>query len=178
MAGVTILASPITEALLCGQMKSLPGGQKHQRIAYPGATKRFSDGYQWKHKQQVAQDLELLQQYYLRGYHTLNIQGKIVRMQVDSPYLHITPLKETLAGLEVTLGYLVSPGNWINDYESYNHRFLAEVDRNIFQLNPQNDQLALRIALYLVEYWRQQARSGNYSEPVLMARLLSAKLSL
>jgi hypothetical protein len=152
------------------------GVQKHQRIAYPGAAKRFSDGYQGKHKQQVARDIELLQQYYLHGYHTLVVQGNIVHLQVNSPYLQIVPLGETSVGGGIASGYLVSPGNWIDDYIFHKHTFLAEIDRSIFQLHPQNDQLALRIALYLVEQWRLQARTGGYKEPILMSQLLSASM--
>jgi hypothetical protein len=151
------------------------GVQKHQRTAYAGSTKRFSDGYQEKHKQQVAQDLAILQQYYLRGQHTLVIQSKKTRLPVDSPYLHITAL-EGVSGQGISNGYLISPGNWIDDYETYQHSFLAQVSRKIFQLNPQNDQLALRMALYLSEHWRQQARSGQYKEPLVMADLLSASM--
>src|SRR5450432_2495150 len=117
------------------------GVRKHQRTAYGGSTKRFSDGYQEKHKQQVAQDLVILQQYYLRGQHTLVIQGKKMRLPVDSPYLHITAI-EGVSGQGISNGYLISPGNWIDDYETYQHNFLAQVSRKIFQLNPQNDQLA------------------------------------
>ncbi len=147
--------------------------QKHQRTAYVGANKRFSDGYQEKHKQQVTQDMELLQQYYLRGFHTLIIQGKVTYLPVDSPYLDITPI---YSGRGASNGYLVSPGNWIDDYETYQHFFLADVSRKLFALNPQNDQLALRIALYLSEYWRQEARSGRYKNPLLMTNLLTASM--
>ena len=152
------------------------GVQKHQRLAYPGAKKRFSDGYQWKHKQQVARDIELLQQYYLHGYHTLVVQGNIVHLQVDSPYLQIIPLGETSVGGGTASGYLVSPGNWIDNYISFKHTFLTDIDRSIFQLHPQNDQLALRIGLYLVEQWRLQKRTGGYKEPMLMSQLLSASM--
>jgi hypothetical protein len=151
------------------------GVQKHQRTAYAGSTKRFSDGYQEKHKQQVVQDLAILQQYYLRGQHTLVIQGKMTRLPVDSPYLHITALTG-ITGQAISNGYVIAPGNWIDDYETNQHIFLAEVSRKIFQLNPQNDQLALRMALYLSEQWRQQARSSQYKEPLVMADLLSASM--
>ncbi len=152
------------------------GVQKHQRRAYAGSNKRFSDGYQWKHKQQVAQDLQLLQHYYLQGYHTIVDQGKIRHMPVDSSYLHITPLREISPGGGAIAGYLVAPGNWIDDYEAYNNVYLTDVNRRIFQLNPQNDRLALRIALYLVEYWRHFARGQKYNEPLLMADLLAASM--
>jgi hypothetical protein len=160
-------------AIRADEILAWRGVQKHQRTAYAGANKRFSDGYQEKHKQQVVQDMELLQQYSLRGSHTLVIQGKVTRLPVDSPYLNISPMASSRGASN---GYLVSPGNWIDDYETYQHFFLADVNRKLFELNPQNDQLALRIALYLSEYWRQEARSGRYKEPLLMANLLTASM--
>ncbi len=120
-------------AIRADEILAWRGVQKHQRTAYIGANKRFSDGYQEKHKQQVAQDMELLQQYYLRGSHTLIIQGKVTRLPVDSPYLDITPITSNRGASN---GYLVSPGNWIDDYETYQHSFLADVNRKIFALNP------------------------------------------
>jgi hypothetical protein len=162
-------------AIRADEILAWRGVQKHQRTAYAGSNKRFSDGYQEKHKQQVAQDMRILQQYYLHGQHTLVIQGKKTRLPVDSPYLQITPI-DGASGGGISGGYFVAPGNWIDDYETYQHVFLAQVDRKIFQLNPQNDQLALRMALYLSEHWRQQARSGQYKEPIVMENLLSASM--
>jgi hypothetical protein len=152
------------------------GLQKHQRRAYAGSNKRFSDGYQWKHKQQVVRDLQLLQLYYLRGYHTIIDRGKVQHMLVDSPYLSLTPLPEFTSGGATIVGYLGAPGNWIEDYETYNNVYLTDVNRRIFQLNPQNDRLALRIALYLVEHWRHIARGQKYNESFLMADLLAASM--
>jgi hypothetical protein len=152
------------------------GVQKHQRRAYAGSNKRFSDGYQWKHKQQVVRDLQLLQLYYLRGYHTIVDRGKVQHMLVDSPYLYLTPLQEVNSGGATIVGYLAAPGNWIDDYETYNNGYLTDVNRRVFQLNPQNDRLALRIALYLVEHWRHFARGQKYNEPLLMADLLAASM--
>ena len=41
------------------------GVQKHSRTLYPGSEKRSTDGYQWKHRQQVHQDIKLLAARYL-----------------------------------------------------------------------------------------------------------------
>lgn len=151
------------------------GVQKHHRIAYPGSSKRFTDGYQWKHKQQVYRDLEVLSQYYLRGQHTIVAQGKVQRIAIDAPYLEITPLEGTTQGHKNS-GYLVAPGNWIDTYEASGNVFLSYIDRRIFQLNPQYDGIALRISLYLTERWRQHARSASSQEPFLMADLLTASM--
>jgi hypothetical protein len=153
------------------------GVQKHRRRAYAGSQKRFSDGYQWKHKQQVMQDLQLLQYYYVQGEHTIIEQGKVRRLSVDSPYLHLISLQafasegETMPG-----GYLVRPGAWMDDYAAYNNVYVTELQRRIFQLHPQNDRLALRMALYLVEHWRFLARGQKYQTPFVMADLLAASM--
>lgn len=151
------------------------GVQKHQRQAYPGASKRFSDGYQWKHRQQVLQDVGLLQQYALRGYQTVVVQRQVRRFPLDSPYLHITSVSSLQDTGEIT-GYFVKPGSWLALYELHNNLFYTQIDRRIFQLNPQNDQLALRLALFLTEHWRQHSRTGNYRQPMTMADLLSASM--
>lgn len=152
------------------------GVQKHHRKAYAGSQKRFSDGYQWKHKQQVMQDLQLLQHYYVQGEHTIIEQGKVWRLLVDSPYLHLTSLQAIASEGETMAGYLVRPGAWINDYVVYNNVYVTEVQRRIFQLHPQNDRLALHMALYLVEHWRYLARGQKYQTPLVMADLLAASM--
>ncbi|TMC15428.1 MAG: hypothetical protein E6J34_22235 [Chloroflexi bacterium] len=152
------------------------GVQKHSRT-YSGSEKRFTDGYQWKHKQQVHQDIKLLEQCYLRGQHTINVRGRSRRFLIDGPYLRVTSVKETTQIEEgEPVGYFVAPGAWINTYEEYGHVFFAEIDRRIFQLHPHNDQIALRIALYLTEYWRQLTRTGSYEQPIIMQDLLHSSM--
>ena len=153
------------------------GVQKHSRTLYPGSEKRSTDGYQWKHRQQVHQDIKLLEQYYLRGQHTVVVKGRARKFLIDGPYLRVTSVRETTNEEEgEVVGYFIAPGGWINTYEEHGNLFLANIDRRIFQLNPQNDQIALRIALYLTEYWRQQARTGDFDEPIVMEDLLSASM--
>jgi hypothetical protein len=155
------------------------GIQKHSRLAYKGATttKRFSDGYQTKHLAQVDQDLRLLQQCYLRGQHSLLVKGRPRHILIDGPYLHVSTVKEkTLWNEEKLIGYFVSPGGWIATYGDLEIYFFAEVDRRVFQLNPQNQQHELRLALFLTERWRQQAKSGHYEEPIAMGDLLASSM--
>ncbi|GER90519.1 hypothetical protein KDW_46810 [Dictyobacter vulcani] len=148
------------------------GIQKHQRIAYPGASKRFSDGYQSKQKQQIHAELLHLSRYTLRGQQYIRQQGQVHVNALNTPYMHV---QQVAQGHKIT-GYLVGPGNWIASYQSGNSMFLSSVERQIFQLHPRNDYLALRLAFYLVEHWRQLARSGDYQHPLQMAQLLSASM--
>lgn len=136
-------------------------------------SKRYADGYASNQKQRVHDDLKLLQQYYLRGHYEMRLKsGRIHNILVDGPYLQMTVVKEQNLWGEEIIGYLVSPGEWINTYEDKDIHFFAAVDRKVFQLNPQNQQHELRLALYLTERWRQQAKEGKYAEPITMHKLL------
>ncbi len=84
--------------------------------------------------------------------------------------------RKTLLNERIIVGFLVSPGDWISTYEQHQNYYLAEVDSQIFKLNPQNDRYALRIALYMTERWREQAKQGDFSTPIMMSELLAASM--
>ncbi|WP_126630465.1 hypothetical protein [Dictyobacter alpinus] len=148
------------------------GIQKHQRIAYAGASKRFSDGYQTKQKQQIHTEIRLLSHYTIHGQQHIRHQGQIYSNPLASSYLQVQQVEEH----NKVIGYLVEPGKWINAYQNANTLFFASVERQIFQFHPRNDYLSLRLAFYLVEHWRQQARSGDYQRPIHMAQLLTSSM--
>ncbi|GCE50390.1 hypothetical protein EI42_03670 [Thermosporothrix hazakensis] len=147
------------------------GVQKHQRKAFPGASKRYSDGFQWKHKQQLVQDITLLSQCYVQGSHLTITEGKAVHHTVNSPYLSLMPIKE--AEKAIPQGYAIAPGSWLVDYLQQNNCYFASLDRQVFQLNPQSERITLRLALYLTEQWRQQKRNKT-TTPFVLADLLAA----
>ena len=64
----------------------------------------------------------------------------------------------------------------MDEYAAYNNVYVTEMQRRIFQLHPQNDRLALRMSLYLVEHWRYLARGQKYQTPLVMADLLAASM--
>ena len=45
-----------------------------------------------------------------------------------------------------------------------------------FSTNSQDEQHELRLALYLTERWREQARKQDYAEPISMQNLLEASV--
>lgn len=166
------------------EILELRGVQKHMRPAYPGASADVSDGYRTEHKDAVRQDLLLLRNYYLRGTHTIRT-GSQDRAQdrqivINGPYLQVTTAgvatptqsRNFVADDPNIEAVLVSPGGWIEAYGPYADELFAEVDRRVFQLNPQNDRHELLLALYLMERWRGLALTGSYDEPITMARLL------
>jgi hypothetical protein len=146
------------------------GVQKHHRLAYPGARKQFSDGYPWKQKQQIQRDLDLLSRYHVRGQHTIMVQGKLRTEPIDSPYLDLTPVEKQ----GKFAGYLVAPGPWLATYDAHDMHFFSEVERQLFQLHPRNDYLALRLGFYLTEHWRRHQRGGQERTVFYMANLLAA----
>lgn len=164
-------------AVLLEEILQWQGLQKHSRMAHPGAKKRYTDGYRIEQKQRVIQDLALLASCNVRGTCSITVKGKTMSIEVDGPYLRYSIVsRKTSEGDKVIIGFLVSPGDWINTYEQHQNYSLAEVDSQIFKLNPQNDRYALRLALYLTERWREQAPLGNFSVPITMADLLAASM--
>jgi hypothetical protein len=164
-------------AVLLEEILQWQGIQKHSRVAHPGTTKRYTDGYRTEQKQRVIQDLVLLASCNVRGTSTILVKGKSAAIEVDGPYMRYSVVsRKTGPGEKSIIGFLVSPGDWISTYEEHHHQYLAEVDSQIFKLNPQNDRYALRLALYLTERWREQAQEGNFSTPITMADLLAASM--
>jgi hypothetical protein len=164
-------------AVLLEEILQWQGIQKHSRVAHPGTTKRYTDGYRTEQKQRVIQDLVLLASCNVRGTSTITVKGKSAAIEVDGPYMRYSVVsRKTGPGEKSIIGFLVSPGDWISTYEQHHQRYLAEVDSQIFKLNPQNDRYALRLALYLTERWREQAREGDFSTPITMSDLLAASM--
>lgn len=149
------------------------GVPKHSRPAYPGSSQRVSDGWRTEDREDVRRDFAIAARYYLRGKHTIGHNGRYRELNVDAPYLHTEFVSwNTLWSREDPLGVFIAPGGWIGDYEDVANHYLAEIDRRVFELNPHHEQHELKIALYLTELWREQANSGQYAEPIVMADLL------
>lgn len=164
-------------AILLEEILQWQGVQKHSRVAHPGTNKRYTDGYRTEQKQRVLQDLALLASCNVRGNCTITVKGKLVSIQVDGTYMRYSVVsRKTLLNERIIVGFLVSPGDWISTYEQHQNYYLAEVDSQIFKLNPQNDRYALRMALYLTERWREQAKQGDFSTPLMMSELLAASM--
>lgn len=164
-------------AVLLEEILQWQGVQKHSRVAHPGTSKRYTDGYRTEQKQRVLQDLILLASCNVRGNCTITVKGKSVSIQVDGPYMRYSVVsRKTILDEKIIIGFLVSPGDWISTYEQHQNYYLAEVDSQIFKLNPQNDRYALRLALYMTERWREQAKQGDFSTPIMMSELLAASM--
>jgi hypothetical protein len=153
------------------------GLQKHHRASYPGASDQRTDGYRVEQKQQILRDLEALASCYVRGHCIVTVKGKPKTFYINSSYLHYSIVTtETSGGEEEIVGFFVSPGDWINTYETYTSDFLADIDRRVFAMNAQNEQHELRLALYLVERWREMAAQRCSDLPIVMEELLAASV--
>ena len=74
-------------AVLLEEILQWQGIQKHSRVAHPGTTKRYTDGYRTEQKQRVIQDLVLLASCNVRGTCTITVKGKSAAIEVDGPYM-------------------------------------------------------------------------------------------
>jgi hypothetical protein len=147
------------------------GIQKHTKT-YAGTARR-SDGYRTAQKQQIIRDLEILASCCVRGTVIVPVSPRRTRqLYVDGPYIQHAVVSAKAGQGEEVLGFFVAPGSWIHTFDSTTFR--AEIDRRIFQLNPQNEQHELRLSLYLVEVWRQHALEQRHEEPFVMEELLAA----
>jgi len=159
-------------AIRLDEVLALRGVKKQSVVAYPGTDVRYSNGYRTEDKQAILNDLGLLELCYVRGKCAVCINGRWQTFFVDSEYLHSSVVyRQTIWGEEVA-GLFVNAGDWINAYEARGNSYLAEVERSIFRLNPQNEQHELRLALYLTERWREQARGLEFATPISMEQLL------
>lgn len=153
------------------------GLQKHQRTVYPGSKRQRTDGYRGEQKQQVLRDLALLASCCVRGHCPVTVKGRKKTFYINGPYLRYSVVTTPNSlGEEEIVGFFLSPGDWITTYEAHDRDFLVEIDRRVFLLNPQNEQHELRLALYLVELWRQQAKHGRFDHPISMGELLAASM--
>lgn len=168
------LAKNGAAAMRLDEILAMRGFKKRSIPAYPdsGSDTRYTIGYRLEDKQAILLDLQLLQRCYVHGECTVMVAGKWQQFSVDDAYLrHSIVFRKTGRGREMT-GLFVSAGDWINVYEEQGAFFLAAVEQKVFQLNPHDEQHELRMALYLTERWREQARKGNYDEPISMQTLL------
>ncbi len=164
-------------AVLLEEILQWQGIQKHSRPAHPGMAKRYTDGYRTEQKQRVYQDMALLASCNVRGNCTITVKGKSIPIQVDGPYMRYSVVsRKSIFDEKIIFGFMISPGDWISTYEQHQNYYLAEVDSQIFKLNPQNDRYALRLALYLTERWREQAKQGDFSMPIVMMELLASSM--
>lgn len=149
------------------------GIQRHSRAFYPGSEGRREDDFDARQLEQVHYDIKLLEIFYLQGFHQIFSGGRLYPVKIDGPYIRSTRIQETNSEREL---YLVAPGGWIQAYEAQGVLWLAELDRRIFQLHPQQDQLALRIALFLTEHWNMHLAAGIDVVPLSMEELLTASM--
>ncbi len=149
------------------------GLQKHSRALYPGSSVRLIEGYEIKYRSQVHEDLKILGHLYLRGTHHVLVEEQWRPVNIDGFYLRTGRLQNPENDREL---YYIAPGVWINTYE-LSGLWLAELDRRIFMLHPQRDQIALRIALFLSEHWQFQLMMGrNAATPLTMLELLNRSM--
>lgn len=133
-----------------------------------------SNGWHMDAVNAVRDDLQKAASIHLEGQHPIYKRGKLKGWYVvNSQYIRASYVyRKNLWGDEELAGVFVSPGTWIQDYEHAGNYFLTSVEREIFRLNPQNEQHEVKIALFLAELWRKQANDREYTTPIAMESLL------
>ncbi len=148
------------------------GIAQHTRAAYSGSEARISDGYESKYFEQVHRDFLYIQDCYM-----YSEQGQPIKF--EGPYAHVTAIRgqRTLWGpSDEVLFYLFAPGGWIVSAtgKAYSHFGIAL--KRVFELRPNRQKYALRIALYLIERWAQLSSKGDFEEAICMRDLLRSSI--
>lgn len=146
------------------------GIKPHSRAIAPGSVVRKIEDYEMKYRRETHEDLRLLGQFWLRGMHHVQAGNRWQPVHIDSYYLRIGHLQNPENDRSL---YFVAPGVWISTYLRSGGLWLAELDRRIFTLNPMRYQVAMRLALFLSEYWQISLMNGDDIAPLSMQDLLT-----
>lgn len=152
------------------------GVDKHKKLAYPGTQndKTYTDGYRAEHKERIIRNVAILSAFQVEG--PVLKAGFSNTIEVQGPYLRSSIIRRKFAGQKTIVGFFVSPGDWVNSLDLSDDSQLTRIDEAIFQLDPQNDQHAIRLSLYLAERWRDHAHHRAFDEPIKMIDLLAASM--
>ncbi len=162
--------------VLLTEVLRMLGVDKHKKLAYPGThnDKTYSDGYRAEHKERIIRNVAILSAFQVEG--PVLKAGFSNAIEVQGPYLRSSVIRRKFAGEKTIVGFFVSPGDWVNSLDLSDDSQLTRIDEAIFQLDPQNDQHAIRLSLYLAERWRDYAHHGAFEEPIKMIDLLAASM--
>lgn len=146
------------------------GIKKHNKTTH---SSRRTDGWRLEEYKVLEDDLRFATSLWISGNRQIKSRGKPAMVEVDGPYISATFCSGQTQGEHRRFyGLFLSPGAWINVYQEHQIYYLTPLSRRIFELHPQNDQHALRIALYLAERWRIVTAKRSYDTPVTMETLL------
>jgi hypothetical protein len=136
------------------------GYQKHRKREYAGGDQRYTDGYRPEDKALLKWNIMMLSAF--------QVQGTLVGEESSIPLdIHGAYLRFSLAFWEgVHVGYLISPGDWINTINLLDIPTLVKIDEQIFKFNRQREQHEIRLCLYLAERFRDQAKEGTLGQPL------------
>jgi hypothetical protein len=162
--------------ILFNEIFRILGTEKHKKAAHPGteSTTKYTDGYRAEHKNRILETIAILA--------AIQVEGPIIRdgvpteIEVQGAYLRYSTVRRRYLGRKVAVGVVFSPGDWINSLDQLSYNALTRMDEAVFQLDPQNDQYAIRIYLCLSKWWRDQAKSGSFQTQFKISDLLVGSL--
>lgn len=152
------------------------GVEKHTKLAYPGTqnTTMYTDGYRVEHKERIIRNVAILSAFQVEG--PVLKTGFSNTIEVQGPYLRSSIIRRKFGGQKTIIGFFITPGDWVSSLDLSDDSQLTRIDEAIFQLDPQNDQHAIRLSLYLAERWRDYTHRSAFDEPIKMNDLLAASM--
>lgn len=137
------------------EMLQMLGYKKHVKREYPGGGQQYSDGYRTEDKDRLTWNIALLSSFQ-------------VASTTDSGFgIRGSYFNYSLGFWNgVHVGYLVSPGDWINTVNSNEMPMLMQIDEQILHFDRLTEQHEIRLCLYLAEAFRDQLRKGTLGQPL------------
>ncbi|GAC1648992.1 MAG: hypothetical protein NVS4B12_17710 [Ktedonobacteraceae bacterium] len=133
------------------------GYAKHMKREYPGGDQKYSDGYKTEDKDRLTWNIALLAAFQ-------------VESTADSGFGTRGSYLNYSLGFwgGVHVGYLISPGDWINAVDLLEFPMLMRIDEQILRFDRQAEQHEIRLCLYLAEAFRDQLKMGTLGQPLMV----------
>jgi hypothetical protein len=141
------------------ELLTMLGYEKHTKREYPEGKQRYTDGFRMEDKDRLKQNIVVLSAFQVQGSYS---DGTSFPIDIKGAYLRYSLAMRR----GVHIGYLISPGDWINTINLPDVPSLVKIDEQIFQFDKQREQHEIRLSLYLAERFRDQAKDGTLGQPL------------
>lgn len=144
------------------ELLTMLGYKKHLKRERPLEGQQYTDGFRTEDKDRLAWNITLLAAFQVQS----SFAGDDPPIPLD---IHGAYLRYSLAYWDgVHVGYLISPGDWINTVHLPDIPALMRIDEQIFQFDRQEQQHEIRLCLYLAEAFRDQLKEGTLGQPLMV----------
>lgn len=155
--GKTFISSNGSVPVLIEELLEMLGYKKHEKAEYAGGKQKYTDGYRVEDKDRLTFQIMLLAAFQVSSHNPngFGIQGAYLRYSLGF-----------WEGIHT--GYLINMGDWIHTISLPDLPSLMHIDEKLFKFDRQFQQHEIRLGLYLISAFSDQARKGTLGEPLMV----------